>query len=99
MQIIATRTLREFWEKYPRAKAPLASWHKIVAAAKWASPADVKSAFGKNVDFIGDNRIIFDIGGNKYRLVVRIAYGPFYRVLIKFVGTHKEYDRINAETV
>ncbi len=99
MQIIARRTLRAFWERYPRAKAPLANWYKIVAAAKWANPAEVKSAFGNNVDFVGDNRLIFDIGGNKYRLVVRIAYEPYYRVLIKFIGTHQEYDKIDPETV
>ena len=60
-------------------------------------PADVKAMFGTTVDFIGDNRIIFDIGGNKYRLIVRVAY-PFKRLMIKFVG-HAEYDRINPETV
>jgi mRNA interferase HigB len=54
--------------------------------------------FGSTVDFVGDNRVIFDVGGNKYRLVVHVAY-PFKRVLIKFVGTHKEYDRIDPETV
>lgn len=55
--------------------------------------------FGTTVDFVGDNRIIFDIGGNKYRLVVRAAYHPFNRVLVKFVGTHQEYNNINPETV
>ena len=53
---------------------------------------------GSTVDFVGDNRLIFDIGGNKYRLVVHVAY-RFKRVLIKFVGTHKEYDKIDPETV
>ena len=64
----------------------------------WDSPADLKKAFGINVDFLGDNRAVFDIGGNKYRLVVRFAY-KFKSALIKFVGTHAEYDRIDAETV
>lgn len=54
--------------------------------------------FGRNVDFVGDNRVIFDIGGNKYRLVVHVSY-RFRRVLIKFVGTHAQYDRIDPETV
>ena len=58
----------------------------------------MKRAFGANVDFVRDNRIVFDIGGNKYRVVVHAAY-RFRRVLVKFVGTHKEYDRIDAETV
>jgi mRNA interferase HigB len=58
----------------------------------------VKAQFGRTVDFVGDNRLIFDIGGNKYRLVVHVAY-RFNRVLIKFVGTHKEYDRIDPESI
>jgi mRNA interferase HigB len=65
---------------------------------EWRGPADIKSMFGSNVDFVGDNRVIFDIAGNKYRLVVYVAHS-FKRVLIKFVGTHGDYDKINAETV
>lgn len=99
MQIIARRTLREFWEQYPQAETPLRTWYKIVSEATWKTPAEIKAALGTNVDFVGDSRVIFDIGGNKYRLVVRVAYDPFYRVLIKFVGTHEEYDEIDPETV
>lgn len=98
MQILAKRTLREFWATHPQAEAPLTAWYLAVSKATWAGPADVKAGFGANVDFVGDNRIIFDIAGNKYRLVVHVAY-PFKRVLIKFVGTHAEYDKINAEAV
>jgi mRNA interferase HigB len=98
MQVIARRVLRQFWERYPQAKRPLLQWYRVASTAKWAGPADVKSAFGRNVDFVGDNRLIFDIGGNKYRLVVHAAY-PFKRLLIKFVGTHEDYDRIDPETV
>ena len=58
----------------------------------------MKAMFGGTVDFVGDNRVIFDIGGNKYRLVAHLAY-PFKRVLIKFVGTHKDYDKIDPEMV
>ena len=57
-----------------------------------------KAAIGATVDFVGDNRVIFDLGGNKYRLIVHVSF-PFGRVLVKFVGTHAEYDRINPETV
>ncbi len=99
MQILAFKTLREFWTKNPKAEKPLRAWYKLVSAARWTKPNEVKTAFGANVDFVGDNRVIFDIGGNKYRLVVRIVYDPFYRVMIKFVGIHKEYDKINPETV
>lgn len=94
----ARRTLKRFWERHPQAKQPLASRFSIVSKATWDGPADIKAAFGRNVDFVGDNRVIFAIGGNKYRLVVHVAY-PFRRVLVKFVGTHAEYDRIDPESV
>ncbi len=69
-----------------------------VCRSQWSWPADVKTEFGATVDFIGDNRLIFDIGGNRYRLVVHVAY-THKRVLVNFVGTHAEYDRIEPETV
>lgn len=99
MQILAFKTLREFWTKNPAAEKPLRTWYRLVSVARWSKPNEVKAAFGTNVDFVGDSRVIFDIGGNKYRLVVRIVYDPFYRVMIKFVGTHEEYDEIDPETV
>jgi mRNA interferase HigB len=71
----------------------------VVSTARWKTTNELKKAFGANVDFVGDNRVIFDIGGNKYRLVARVVYDPFYRVMIKFVGTHDEYDKIDPETV
>ena len=98
MQVIAKRTLRLFWERHPQAEGPLRAWHAVVSKADWRGPQDVKRAFGANVDFVRDNRIVFDIGGNKYRVVVHAAY-RFKRVLVKFVGTHKEYDRIDPGTV
>ena len=98
MNVIARRVLQEFWERYPRAKAPLSIWYQIVSKGDWTGPADLKAAFGNNVDFVGDNRAIFDIGGNKYRLVVHFSY-RFKTALIKFVGTHTDYDGIDAETV
>lgn len=98
MQVIAKRTLRLFWTRHSQSEGPLRSWHAVVSRAAWNGPADVKKMFGATVDFVRDNRIVFDIAGNKYRLVVHVAY-RFQRVLIKFVGTHKEYDRIDPETV
>jgi mRNA interferase HigB len=98
MQVIARRTLREFWKREPHAEMPLRVWYTIVDKANWTGPADIKAQFGPTVDFVGDNRVIFDIGGNKYRLIVHFAYA-YQWALIKFVGTHKEYDRIDAETV
>ncbi len=97
MQVIAKRTIRQFWEGHPRAEGPLRIWFAKVSAAKWSGPADVKAAFG-SADFVADNRVIFDIGGNKYRLVAHVSY-TYGRVLVKFVGTHSQYDHINPETV
>lgn len=98
MQIIAKRTLRQFGEKHSQAEMPLRNWYAAVDSAHWETPADVKRMFGGSVDFVADSRIVFDISGNKYRLVVRVSY-RFQRVLIKFIGTHADYDWIDAETV
>ncbi len=97
VQIIARRTLREFWEKHPRAEMPLRTWFATVSRARWVGPADIRAAFG-SVDFVADNRVIFDICGNKFRLIARVSY-MYGRVLVKFVGTHAEYDRIDPEIV
>jgi mRNA interferase HigB len=99
MQVLSRRTLREFWKIHPYAERPLSTWYTIVSKAMWANPHDVKEQFGNSVDFVGDSRAIFDIGGNKYRLIVRIVYAPYYRVMVKFVGTHEEYDEIDPEAV
>jgi mRNA interferase HigB len=98
MQVIARGTLREFWERYRQAEGPSRAWFAVVSKARWKNPNDVKRQFGTTVDFIGDNRAIFDLGGNKYRLIVHVSH-EFGRVLIKFIGTHAEYDRIDPETV
>ena len=97
MQIIALRTLREFWAMHPQAEIPLRAWYGLVSHAEWNGPADERKMFN-SADFVGDSRVIFDIGGNKYRIVAHVAY-RFKWLLIKFVGTHKEYDKINPETV
>jgi mRNA interferase HigB len=97
MQIIAKRALRLFWEQHAQAAAPLRAWFAMVSKAEWDGPADVRAMFA-SADFVGDNRVIFNVGGNKFRLIVRVSY-PFKRVLIKFVGTHAEYDTVNPETV
>ena len=74
------------------------SGRATAAKAQWANPAEIKRQFGGTVDFVGDNRVIFDLGGNKYRLIVHISFAV-RRVLVKFIGTHAEYDRIDPETV
>lgn len=98
MQVIALPTLSQFWEKHPQAETPIRVWYAVAARAEWTSPADIKRQFGASVDFEGDNRVIFDLGGNKYRLIVHMAYA-YGRSLVKFIGTHAEYDKINAKTV
>jgi len=95
MQVISTRVLWEFWGKHPRSKRPLSAWHKLVSKADWQGPADIKTAFGTNVHFVGDDKVIFDTG-MKYRLTVSVSYHPYHRVLMTAVGTHHQID---AETV
>ncbi len=97
MHVIAKRTLRAFWERQPPAQGVLEAWFAIVSKARWENPAQVRETF-RSADFVGDSRVIFDVGGNKYRIVARIAY-RHQRVMIKFVGTHKEYNAMDPETV
>jgi mRNA interferase HigB len=97
MRIIARRTLRTFWERHPDAEQPLKSWFAEAQAADCKTSQAVKRRY-RNASFVADNRIIFNIGGNKYRLVVHVNCG-FRIVYIKFVGTHREYDRIDPETI
>jgi mRNA interferase HigB len=99
MRIIAKRTLKEFWESllYKDAKGPLEAWHAFVSKVDWNGPADIKIQF-RHASFIKDNRVVFNIAGNKYRLIVKINYS--YRVVyIRFIGTHNQYDKIDAERI
>jgi mRNA interferase HigB len=97
VRILSRKPLREFAAKHPPAKGPLDAWFAEVRRADWASFADVKAVYG-SADVVGGNRVIFNIGGNKYRLIVRIAY-RCRTVYVRFVGTHAEYDGIDAATV
>ena len=97
MQIVSRKRLVAFWEKHPQAETPLRNWFSIAQRATWTTPQEIKNAFG-SVDFVGDNRLIFNVGGNKYRLVVHVSY-TYKAILIKFVGTQEEYDDIDPETV
>ncbi len=97
MQILAKSALRRFWEIHKQAETPLKLWYAVVSDAKWANYAELKATFG-TADMIGDSRVIFNIGGNKYRLVARISFA-YGRVMVKFIGTHKDYDDIDPETV
>lgn len=98
MNIIAVRTLRDFWGDHPQAEKPLRVLYNRLTSQEWSGPQEIKDAFGTTVDFVGDNRVIFDISGNKYRVIIAFAYA-YRRGLIKFVGTHADYDKIDAERV
>ena len=97
MRVIAKRTLREFWERHPDARQPLLDWHEAVEQADWAAPNQVTARFA-SASILRNDRVVFNIKGNTYRLVVHIPYHR-RRVYIRFVGTHAEYDTINAEEV
>jgi len=97
MRIISKKTLKDFYEqsKYRDSKNALASWHKEVLKLDWNNPNEIKSMY-KNASVIGDTKVVFNIAGNKYRLIVAINYYSKI-VFIKFIGTHKQYDKINIE--
>ena len=99
MRIIARKALSSFWQQagYEDAEQPLKTWFTIASNADWSIPADVKAQFG-NASIIANNRVVFNIAGNKYRLVVAVNYN--YRLMyIRFVGTHKEYDKIEVASI
>jgi len=97
MRIIARRTLHEFWERYPETAGPLQAWYHDAAKATWKTPSDIK-AVSRNASILGNNRAVFNIRGNEYRLVIAINYS-YGIVSIRFIGTHQEYDKVNAEEV
>lgn len=97
MHIIKRPTLISFYEKYKDAKSPLESWWHEAKRARWASPLDIKMSY-KTASFLDNNRVVFNIGGNRFRLVVKINY-PSQTIFIRFIGTHKEYDKINPEVI
>jgi mRNA interferase HigB len=97
MRIIAKGTLRDFWELFPDAQESLLAWYREVEKEDWESPTKVKEKY-RNASIVKDNRVVFNIKGNDYRLVVKINYK--YRVVyVRFVGSHAEYDKINVEEV
>ena len=97
MRIIAKSTLRAFWEAHAGAEEPLLAWFREVDKADWSGPAEVKEKYG-NASIVADNRVVFNIKGNDYRLVVKINY-PYRVVYIRFIGIHAEYDKIDVEEV
>ena len=97
MRVIAVPPLREFWNRHTHAEEPLRAWLADAQKAGWQTPHDLKTDYG-NASILGNNRVVFNIKGNDYRLIVAVSYRAQI-VLIKFIGTHAEYDKVDAETV
>ena len=97
MNVISKKTLVLFYEKHPNAKSALEAWHAEARKAQWQTPDDIKKEYA-SASFLKDNRVVFNIKGNDYRLIVHIDYKR-HIARVKFVGTHAEYDKINAEEI
>jgi mRNA interferase HigB len=97
MRVIAVSTLRTFWERYPDAEQPLKAWYEEAKSAAWTQPAEIKAQY-RSASVLKNRRVVFNIKGNDYRLIVAVAY-RLQIVYVKFVGTHTEYDAVDAETV
>ncbi len=97
MRVVARKTLRDFYEKHAAAKGPLEAWFHEAEAANWRGPQDIKKHY-QRADILSGNRVVFDIKGNTFRLIVKIHYNRSI-VFIRFVGTHAQYDKIDATTI
>ncbi len=97
MRIIAKSTLKKFWESHPDAEQPLKAWHDEEKKAKWDSFQDIKNQF-RLASILGNDRVVFNIKGNDYRLIVLILFRRG-KAFIRFVGTHREYDKIDAKNI
>ena len=99
LRIISLRTIRKFWQEseHTDSEQPLKSWYAIAKHADWGRPQDVRDQFG-SASIVGDSRVVFNIAGNKYRLIVKFNY-PHRIGYVRFVGTHTQYDAVNVETV
>ncbi|MFJ3414404.1 MULTISPECIES: type II toxin-antitoxin system HigB family toxin [Pseudomonas] len=97
MRIIAVSQLKAFWAKHPEAEQPLLAWVDEARKAEWSNPAQIKDQY-RNASILKSRRVVFNIKGNEYRLIAVVAY-RFGALHIKFVGTHQEYDAIDADSV
>ncbi|WP_426134267.1 type II toxin-antitoxin system HigB family toxin [Pseudomonas sp. PWP3-1b2] len=97
MRIIAISQLKIFWQKHPDSEQSLLAWIDEAKTADWSTPAQIKDQF-RHASILKSRRVVFNIKGNDYRLVVAVAY-RYGAVYIKFVGTHRQYDTIDADTV
>lgn len=97
MRVIAKKTLRDFWETHSDSKQQLKAWYQETSKAEWTGTKQIKLEY-PSASFLADNRVVFNIKGNYYRLIVRINY-DYQMLWIRFIGTHAEYDKINAKTI
>lgn len=97
MKIVSVKILREFWVLFPESEQHLKAWVDEARQANWNQPADIKEKY-RSASILKNRRAVFNIKGNDYRLIVAIAY-RFGAVYIKFIGTHQQYNAINAETI
>lgn len=97
MRIISKKVLIDFYEKYHDSKSSIESWHAETKQAEWKTAMDIKKQYG-TASILKNNRVVFNICGNKYRLVVKVEY-KIKTVYIRFIGTHNEYEKINAEEI
>lgn len=97
MKIISVKTLRDFWAENPDAEQALRAWVDEATKADWKTPAEIKEQY-RSASILKDRRVVFNIKGNSYRLIVAIADQRGW-IFVKFIGTHKEYDAINADTI
>ncbi|MCD4774177.1 MAG: type II toxin-antitoxin system HigB family toxin [Bacteroidales bacterium] len=96
-RIIAKKTLRKYWEKHPECEQYLKTWYETARTSNWKSPNEIKKTYA-NASILRDNRVVFNIKGNYFRLIVKFNYERQW-AFIRFIGTHAEYDKINAETI
>ena len=97
MRVVSRKVLRDFWEEHPAAEQPLKAWFAEATKADWKGPADIKARYA-HASIISSDRVVFNVGGNNYRVVVVVKY-RFGMLYVRFVGTHAEYDRIDASKV
>ena len=99
MRIISRKRLRQFWERRPYADAeqPLKAWFREASKADWSSPLAIKAMY-RSASIVGNSRVVFNIAGNKYRLVVKVNY-PYRVMYVRFMGTHQQYDAIEETEV
>ncbi len=97
MRVVAIKRLKEYWQKEPATEQALQAWYAEAEEANWKSPAQIKEKYG-NASILKNGRVVFNICGNKYRLIVKINY-DYAMVYVRFIGTHKEYDKVDTNTI